>query len=205
MNEEEEEDFESRFVDSDGDVGEDEVAYAYVSNRVVQNLKGLYGYWGTHSSENEADGEGSYSFHSVHGSGNDGPTWPEFNTDCDMENPKFKVGLVFSNKAILKEAIKQYGWKIDADSDTFSITTFNDVHTCAKVMKNTNITSKLITKTYLHKFQTHINYAPSSLKADVEADYVAILNGNKCLSARKLTLEMIDGSYKDRFKSCMST
>ncbi|KAK8620610.1 hypothetical protein V6N13_067080 [Hibiscus sabdariffa] len=108
---EEEEDVDSGFFDSDSDVGEDEVAQADVSHTVVQNLEGLYGDWGTHANENEndneTDGEGLDSFHTVHGSDSDGPTWPEFNTDCDLENPKFKVGLVFPNKAILKEAIKQ--------------------------------------------------------------------------------------------------
>ncbi|KAK8567066.1 hypothetical protein V6N13_110144 [Hibiscus sabdariffa] len=71
---EEEEDVDSGFVDSDGDVGENEVAQADVSNRVVQNLEGLYGDWGTHANENGANGEGSNSFYSVHGSDSDGPT-----------------------------------------------------------------------------------------------------------------------------------
>ncbi|KAK8567071.1 hypothetical protein V6N13_110149 [Hibiscus sabdariffa] len=92
---EEEEDVDSGFFYSDSDVGEDEVAQADVSHTVVQNLEGLYGNWGTHANDNEndneTDGEGSDSFHSVHGSNNDDPIWPEFNTDCDLENPKFKV------------------------------------------------------------------------------------------------------------------
>ncbi|KAL4331870.1 hypothetical protein GQ457_07G008790 [Hibiscus cannabinus] len=75
-----------------------------------------------------------------------------------------------------------------------------DVHTCEKVMKNPNITCKFIAKTYLHKFQIDRNYAPSLLKANVEVDYVAILNGTKCHGARKLALEMIDVSYKEEFK-----
>ncbi|KAL4291181.1 hypothetical protein GQ457_14G014140 [Hibiscus cannabinus] len=213
---EEEEDVDSGFFYSDSDVGEDEVAQADVSHTVVQNLEGLYGDWGTHANENENDnetdgkGEGSDSFHSVHGSDSDGHTCPEFNTDCDLENPKFKVVLVFPNKAILKEAINQYGRKIgisrfltlmtNEDFEQF-IKTFKDVHTCAKVMKNPNITCKFIAKTYLHKFLADRNYAPSSLKADAEADYVAILNSTKCLRARKLAIEMIDGSYKDQFKN----
>ncbi|KAK8608962.1 hypothetical protein V6N13_025271 [Hibiscus sabdariffa] len=65
---EEEEDVDSGYFDSDSDVGEDEFAQEDVSYRVVQNLEGLYGDWGTHANENEADGEGSDSFHSVHGS-----------------------------------------------------------------------------------------------------------------------------------------
>ncbi|KAK8603522.1 hypothetical protein V6N13_096000 [Hibiscus sabdariffa] len=182
---EEEEDVDSGFFDSDSDVGEDEVAQADVSHRVVQNLEGLYGDRGKYANENEDDGEGLDFFHSVHGSDSDGPTWQDFNTDCDMENPKFKNILAS---------------KIDADNDTFHIKIFKDVHTCAKVMKNPNITCKFIAKNYLHKFQTDRNYAPSSLKAGVEVDYVAILNGTKYLRARKLSLEMIDGSYKDQFK-----
>ncbi|KAK8538217.1 hypothetical protein V6N12_044352 [Hibiscus sabdariffa] len=55
---EEEEDVDSGFFDSDSDVGEDEVAQADVSHRVVQNLEGLYGDRGKYANENEDDGEG---------------------------------------------------------------------------------------------------------------------------------------------------
>ncbi|KAE8732088.1 hypothetical protein F3Y22_tig00002237pilonHSYRG00228 [Hibiscus syriacus] len=37
------------------------------------------------------------------------PTFPEFNKDIDMENPKFQKGMLFCSKETLKEAIRQYG------------------------------------------------------------------------------------------------
>ncbi|KAK8623588.1 hypothetical protein V6N13_118471 [Hibiscus sabdariffa] len=49
----------------------------------------------------EADSDGAQSK----------PRFPEFNRKTDMSNPTLKVGLIFANKIVLKEAIKMYGIK----------------------------------------------------------------------------------------------
>ncbi|XP_039039206.1 uncharacterized protein LOC120177009 [Hibiscus syriacus] len=36
---------------------------------------------------------------------------PEFNDETDMENPQFKVGMIFGDKLKFKEAVRQYGIK----------------------------------------------------------------------------------------------
>ncbi|KAK8705818.1 hypothetical protein V6N13_049407 [Hibiscus sabdariffa] len=57
----------------------------------------------------------SDSLHSVGEADSDGaqskPRFPKFNRKTDMSNPTLKVGLIFANKAVLKEAIKMYGIK----------------------------------------------------------------------------------------------
>ncbi|KAK8658660.1 hypothetical protein V6N13_036862 [Hibiscus sabdariffa] len=39
----------------------------------------------------------------------DGPRYTEFNAKTDMVNPKFFKGLIFSDRKVLKDAIKHYG------------------------------------------------------------------------------------------------
>ncbi|KAK8695947.1 hypothetical protein V6N13_001089 [Hibiscus sabdariffa] len=55
------------------------------------------------------------SLHSVGEADSDGaqskPRFPEFNRKTYMSNPTLKVGLVFTNKTVLKEKIKMYGIK----------------------------------------------------------------------------------------------
>lgn len=36
------------------------------------------------------------------------PKWPEFNPKTDMSNPVFKLGMLFSNNKVLKEAVLTY-------------------------------------------------------------------------------------------------
>ncbi|KAL4309024.1 hypothetical protein GQ457_01G010200 [Hibiscus cannabinus] len=224
-NEVEVEDFDSDFFDSDGEITEDEVYEDDVAKRVAQDLNGL-----NENMVDEVDDTDSDSLHSAHGSDSDSPIWTEFNTERDMENPKFKVSLVFPNKETLKEALRQYGrknryyvkfdindrrrlravckdgcpWKLwasktDSVTENFQIKTFNDVHTCSKVMKNKNITSKFLAKTYLHRWQRDRNYSDKLLRQEAEEDFVATIPRSKCLRARRYAMEILDGSYKEQF------
>ncbi|KAL4376601.1 hypothetical protein GQ457_02G042110 [Hibiscus cannabinus] len=59
--------------------------------------------------ERKSETDNSEDLYSDHGSDSDRRRYPEFNFDMDMEKPKFVKGLVFPNRAILKEATKQYG------------------------------------------------------------------------------------------------
>ncbi|KAK8696900.1 hypothetical protein V6N13_113071 [Hibiscus sabdariffa] len=163
-NEVEVEDFDSDFFNSDGEIAEDEVYEDDVAKRVTQDLKGL-----NENMVDEVDDTDSDSLHSAHGSDSDSPIWTEFNTECDMENPKFKIK------------------------------TFNDVHTCSKVMKNKNITSKILAKTYLHRWQRDRNYSDKLLRQEAEEDFVATIPRSKCLRARRYAMKILDGSYKEQF------
>ncbi|KAK8681766.1 hypothetical protein V6N13_054168 [Hibiscus sabdariffa] len=59
--------------------------------------------------EIESDSDKSDELHSDHDSDSDSPRFSEFNTETDMVNPKFVKGLIFSDRNVLKEAIKHYG------------------------------------------------------------------------------------------------
>ncbi|KAL4318980.1 hypothetical protein GQ457_18G014420 [Hibiscus cannabinus] len=59
--------------------------------------------------EIESDSDKSDELHSDHDSDSDSPRFSEFNNETDMVNPKFVKGLIFSDRNVLKEAIKHYG------------------------------------------------------------------------------------------------
>ncbi|KAL4324034.1 hypothetical protein GQ457_11G001980 [Hibiscus cannabinus] len=58
--------------------------------------------------EIESDSDKSDELHSDHDSDSDSPRFSEFNNETDMVNPKFVKGLIFSDRNVLKEAIKHY-------------------------------------------------------------------------------------------------
>ncbi|KAK8713463.1 hypothetical protein V6N13_148679 [Hibiscus sabdariffa] len=80
--------------------------------RVQRNMDG-FGPVGVNLNEKdkepESETDNSEDLYSDHGSDSDRPRYPEFNSNMDMEKPKFVKGLVFPNRTVLKEAIKQYG------------------------------------------------------------------------------------------------
>ncbi|KAL4282620.1 hypothetical protein GQ457_16G009370 [Hibiscus cannabinus] len=59
--------------------------------------------------ELESDSDKSDELNSDHDSDSDGPRYSGFNVETDMINPKFVKGLIFSDRIVLKEAIKHYG------------------------------------------------------------------------------------------------
>ncbi|KAE8678951.1 hypothetical protein F3Y22_tig00111402pilonHSYRG00531 [Hibiscus syriacus] len=161
-------------------------------------------------------------------------TFPEFNKETDIENPKFQKGMLFCSKETLKEAIRQYGrvnrtvglfkvndnkrlqaiysegcpWKLwssplhshDSDSNTWQIKTYESEHTCAKLLKNKNVSYRFIGMKYIQKFMSDMNYSLTSLKQDVITDYGTFCSLTKCGRAREHALEMIQ-ACKEGFKA----
>ncbi|KAK8689666.1 hypothetical protein V6N13_088379 [Hibiscus sabdariffa] len=118
IEEEEEEDFKAveEFDVSDHEydwVGDEECRQKDgIGFRVQRNMDG-FGPYGVNVNEKnkepESETDNSEDLYSDHGLDLYRPRYPEFNSDMDMEKPKFVKGLVFSNRTVLKEAIKQYG------------------------------------------------------------------------------------------------
>ncbi|GMJ05160.1 hypothetical protein HRI_004185200 [Hibiscus trionum] len=104
--------YESSFTDSENDYEND------VCNGVDVNVnrEGSHRENGEGSDEVRADSDidnvHSNSLHSLDESDSDSShrklRYPEFNSTADIVNPIFKVGLLFTSKQILKEAIKRY-------------------------------------------------------------------------------------------------
>ena len=75
-------------------------------------LYGVRGIGGEDVNENWSEYAPSGSLHSVHESDSDDVSqWPKFNNQTDMRDPHFKKGMLFSNKEVLKEVIRQYDIK----------------------------------------------------------------------------------------------
>ncbi|KAK8690553.1 hypothetical protein V6N13_074085 [Hibiscus sabdariffa] len=100
--------------DNEYDCGRDEGCRQKdgIGIRVQRNMDG-FGPNGVHVNDKdhgpESETDKSEELHNEHGSDSDGPSYPEFKFDTDMMKPKFVKGLVFPNRTVLKEAIKQYG------------------------------------------------------------------------------------------------
>ncbi|KAE8692072.1 hypothetical protein F3Y22_tig00110860pilonHSYRG00042 [Hibiscus syriacus] len=128
----------------------------------------------------------------------------EFNKETDMEKPKFQKGMMFCSKETLKEAIRQYGmvnrttvlFKVN-DNKRLQIKTYESEHTCAKLLKNKNVSYRFIGMKYIQKFMSDMNYSLTSLKQDVMTDYGTVCYLTKCGRAREHALEMIQAVGTD--------
>ena len=97
----------------ESDMGSIEGCNGGQANR-VSALDVLYGVrvGGEDMNEDGSEYAPSSSLHSVHESDSDEVSqWPEFNNETDMRDPQFKKGMLFSNREVLKEAIRKYGIK----------------------------------------------------------------------------------------------
>ncbi|MBA0632544.1 hypothetical protein Godav_001261 [Gossypium davidsonii] len=59
-----------------------------------------------------SDSDDSETLNVAHEFDSDSKNWPKFYLKSDMNNPKLEVGLLFLNKASLKEVAKQYGRRV---------------------------------------------------------------------------------------------
>ncbi|KAK8653038.1 hypothetical protein V6N13_127058 [Hibiscus sabdariffa] len=88
----------------------------------------------------------------------------------------------------------------NCDDDTWQIKTLFNEQSCQMGIPNQKLmSSKWIAKTFLHKFQTDLNYAPKSLQQDVKEATGGYVCKTKCTRARKLAIEKVLGSYKEQY------
>ncbi|KAE8681841.1 hypothetical protein F3Y22_tig00111303pilonHSYRG00061 [Hibiscus syriacus] len=116
----------------------------------------------------------------------------------------FKVNDNKRLQAICREGCP---WKLwasplhshDFDSNTWQIKTYESEHTCAKLLKNKNVSYRFIGMKYIQKFMSDMNYSLTSLKQDVMTDYGTVCSLTKCGRAREHALEMIQGKLKEQY------
>ncbi|KAK8666089.1 hypothetical protein V6N13_006241 [Hibiscus sabdariffa] len=100
--------------------------------------------------------------------------FPEFNSELNMAYPVLRKKLVFTDKEILKEVVRQYG-RVHRFSMSFK--------------KNDN-----------KRVQADFNYSIVSLQQDIREAYGEVyVYLPKCTRARKLARETVLGSYKDQY------
>ncbi|KAL4335956.1 hypothetical protein GQ457_07G018510 [Hibiscus cannabinus] len=109
------EDSDSPLEDSENDLADsgDEVCDVHVGVGVGvgRDIPGFSAAVGENEEmDNESDIDGSDLLHSASESETNEKKkkMPEFNSETDMKNPKFKKGMVFSHQSVIKAAVKQY-------------------------------------------------------------------------------------------------
>ncbi|KAE8686188.1 hypothetical protein F3Y22_tig00111081pilonHSYRG00038 [Hibiscus syriacus] len=104
----------SDFQETDGENSFDDEES--LPNMVEEDLINILGDTSRHEFNNRSDEMFCYSLVNSGELNNDKdfhsdarPTFPEFNKEIDMENPKFHKDILFCSKKILKETVRQYG------------------------------------------------------------------------------------------------
>ncbi|KAK8616093.1 hypothetical protein V6N13_017657 [Hibiscus sabdariffa] len=184
-------DYDSLLEDSDNDLadGDDEVC-----NVVVAVSRDIFGFSaGTRNdneeNESETESNGSNSLHSASDSETDckKARWPEFNSETDLANPRFRKGLIFSDQSVIKAAVRQYGVL-----NRYSV----------KLKVNDSKRLQVICKeaTYLEKWRIDPNYSPGSFQGDVRNDHFLEVPISKCSRVKKLALQMIHGNEDEQYE-----
>ncbi|KAJ9693795.1 hypothetical protein PVL29_009656 [Vitis rotundifolia] len=103
-------------------------------------------------------------------SNRDKPRYPQFVVDTDMVNPQFSVGLLFISATEFRVAMREYAIKngrnvkfIKNEKDKVRVVclakcpwvVYATQHTCGRVFKNNNLTSRYLCKKYVDHFRNN--------------------------------------------------
>ncbi|KAG6409286.1 hypothetical protein SASPL_127323 [Salvia splendens] len=183
--------------------------------------------------EGEGEGEGSESdgMISIHSSDEEAriSRWHVFNAKRDMKDPKFKHGMLFTNKEVLKQAIRQYaivnkynvkvvrnendrvnanclnceGWMIRASTNkkekAIQIKKFKDNHKCALEIPQRHITYKWLSETYIEHLGPDPKFSNKSLAHQLEVDFKTKTSRSKLWRARRHALEKVMKSEVEQY------
>ncbi|KAL1549782.1 hypothetical protein AAHA92_17835 [Salvia divinorum] len=175
-----------------GDDGRDEMINEYEFDENMDKEDDIW-------AEGEGEGSESDGMVSIHSSDEEARSrWHVFNAKRDMKDPKFRHGMLFTNKEVLKQAIRQYaivnkynvkvvrdekdrvnanclnceGWMIRASTNkkekAFQIKKFKDNHKCALEIPQRYITYKWLSKTYKEHLRADPKFSSKSLAHQLE-------------------------------------
>lgn len=214
------------------DVGRDERGSEYDGMGVIS----LYDEFLDKEDEIWVEGEAQESvlneMENIHSSDSDeeGRTmWHVFNAERDMKNPKFHHGMLFTNKEVLKQAIRQYGivnkynvkvvrdekdrinakclncegWMIRASINkkehALQIKKLKDNHRCAAEIPQKYITYKWLSETYREHLRADPKLSSKSMAHQLEVDFKAKTCRLKLWRAKKHALEKLRRSEAEQY------
>ncbi|KAG6436997.1 hypothetical protein SASPL_101904 [Salvia splendens] len=155
--------------------------------------------------------------------------WHVFNAERDMKNPKFHHGMLFTNKEVLKQTIKQYGivnkynvkvvrdekdrinakclngegWMIRASinkkENALQIKKLKDNHRCAAEIPQKYITYKWLSETYREHLRADPKLSSKSMAHQLEVDFKAKTGRLKLWRAKKHALEKLRRSEAEQY------
>ncbi|XP_048560847.1 uncharacterized protein LOC125541485 [Triticum urartu] len=146
-----------------------------------------------------------------------------FNPFVDIENPQFKLGMVFDSVELVRKAVAHYAvknrvqikkkrnnkqrfeaicsegcpWKQVAVADnrtqSFLVKTFVGEHNCEKVWDVKELTAPYLAKNYVEKFRDNDKMSLSTFGRKVRKKYNMEVSRHKFGRARKAALEVVHG------------
>ncbi|KAL0300141.1 UNVERIFIED_CONTAM: hypothetical protein Scaly_3058000 [Sesamum calycinum] len=144
-------------------------------------------------------------FDSVAGSdGEEKEPHPIFNPR-NKYDPHFEIGMIFSNKIELREAIHSHAWIMHAlklgEESTFQIRQYNPEHKCARSFNVKNVNSKWLSTKYEDAFRTDPKRNVKGFRKDIIKELRCHVSRNQAYRAKKKALEAIEGKAEDQFDS----
>ncbi|CAL8998312.1 unnamed protein product [Prunus brigantina] len=154
--------------------------------------------------------------------------WPEFNAATDMADPKFEIGMLFSDCKVFRAAVREYsilqnrdvmfirnaalklkavcgdpdcGWMIYASKMQHDNTlqTYVGEHTCTQVWENPTVKSTWISKKYVDSLKSNPQWPVRSFKQAVEKDYNTGVSRQQVYRAKQKALKLIEGSFNEQY------
>ena len=159
------------------------------------------------------------------------PRWKIFRPHTDMEDPQFKLGMLFASSAELKAAIRQHSikhqrkikllkndkrrvkavclgkcsWLIYASrvkgEETYKVQTLNPKHTCGKIYSNRNVTSKVLAVRYLEELRTNPRWPLKNFRQRVKNDMGVHVTKNQVYRAKSRAAVLIYGDEEAQYGS----
>ena len=153
-----------------------------------------------------------------------------FNPEIDMDNPTFKIGMVFSGVGEVRKAISAYSvrnrvkirkikndfrrvdgvcadgctWKLKTSKDSrsggFIVTSYVDTHTCEQVWDLKVLTAKLLADKFLQEFRDNQKLDLKGFAAKVTREFNMCPDRWKLGRARKAALQQIHGDEEAQFR-----
>jgi hypothetical protein len=154
-----------------------------------------------------------------------------FNLEVDMDNPTFKIGMLFSGVEEVRKAITTYAirnrvkikklrnegrrfeavcapgcpWYIKASSrsGSFIVTEYDGTHNCEGNFPVSAITAEVLTKKFMHEIRDNQKLDLKSFAAKVLREFKMCPERWKLNRARKAALLQIHGDEEGKFRQLM--
>ncbi|KAL4361935.1 hypothetical protein GQ457_04G038610 [Hibiscus cannabinus] len=87
----------------------------------------------------------------------------------------------------------------DPATGSWQIRSVNGEHTCLREFQNHNVTAKWLAENYFSSFYVDPNFSHNSLKQAVHKDWGIHVPKTKCIRAKNLAIENLNGNHKEQY------
>ena len=160
----------------------------------------------------------------------DDSTYPEFNEEIDMDDPQFKIGMLFINGPAFRAAIRKHAivnqrpvrlrknhgkrikwicsrgckWKVYATqqqrSSSFQIRALHKQHTCNPTWDQKQVNSTWIAREYEDEIRMNPDWPVASFRSKVVNDLKCNISDSMIYRALRKAKEVIKGKHEEEFK-----